>query len=116
MAEKWPKCWGENTEIFRNDSVSINFLKLIKGGVCSWHFHRCKSNIFYLISGKVRIKTEDGATIMTPGESVVVLAPVKHQFEALEDSELVEVMFVQYKQDDIVRETKGYLKKDESEG
>lgn len=112
VSVKWPKCWGTNTEIFRSDSVSVNFLRLLKGGVCSYHFHKCKCNTFYLISGRVLIKTEDGATIMSPGESVYVAALVKHQFEALEDSKMLEVMHTEYDPQDIVRETQGYMKKD----
>jgi len=110
MSEQWPKCWGRNTEIFKNSSVSVNFLNLVKGGVCSWHFHRHKNNIFYLVSGKVLIKTEYNETILEPGNSILVQAPMKHQFEALEDSNLIEVMFVTYDPADIVRETQGYMK------
>ena len=112
MSEQWPKCWGRNTEVFDNDSVSVNLLILIKGGVCSWHFHRHKSNIFYVVVGKVLIKTEHNETILEPGHSILVPAPLKHQFEALEDSKMIEVMWVEYDPNDIVRETQGYMKKD----
>jgi len=113
MSDVWPKCWGKNTEIFKNDSVSVNFLELVKGGVCSWHFHRHKSNTFHLVSGKVLIKTEHNEMILKPGNSMLVQAPLKHQFEAIEDSMMIEVMHVSYDAGDIVRETQGYLKKDE---
>lgn len=112
MSETWPKCWGRNTEVFKNNSVSVNFLELIKGGVCSWHFHRRKNNTFYLISGKILIKTEHNETILEPGNSILVVAPMKHHFEVLEDSLVLEIMFVEYDPADIVRETQGYMKKD----
>ena len=111
MSEMWPKVWGRNTEIFKNSSTSVNFLELVKGGVCSWHFHRTKHNIFHIVSGKVKIKTEHNESILLPGQSLTVLSPMKHQFEAMEDSKMVEVMFVQYSAEDIVRETQGYMKK-----
>lgn len=110
---KWPKCWGENVEVFQTDYVSVNLLHLLEGGVCSWHHHQHKANLFYLISGKVRIKTEDGVTMLSPGESVYVPPLIKHQFEALESSEMIEVMYVSYDRDDIIRERKGFLRKDE---
>lgn len=113
MSETWTKCWGRNTEIFKNSSTSVNFLELLKGGVCSWHFHRTKHNVFHIISGKVKVKTEHNETILLPGQSLTVLSPMKHQFIAMEDSELIEVMYVQYSADDIVRETQGYLKKED---
>ena len=112
MSNTWPKCWGRNTEIFKNSSVSVNFLELIKGGVCSWHFHRHKNNIFYLISGEVLIKTEFNEMILESGNSIIVKAPLKHQFEVLEDSKMLETMYIEYDPSDIVRETQGYMKKD----
>ncbi len=114
MSEVWPKCWGRNTEVFKNDSVSVNYLELVKGGVCSWHFHRHKNNTFYLISGKVLIKTEHNETVLEPGNSLLIGAPLKHQFEVLENSKMIEVMWVEYNPFDIVRETQGYMKKDKS--
>ena len=113
MSETWPKCWGRNTEILKNNTDSVNFLELVKGGVCSWHFHRHKNNTFYLISGKVLIKTEHNEIVLEPGNSILVQAPLKHQFEALEDSKMIEVMFVSYDPADIIRETQGYKKKEE---
>ena len=108
MSNMWPKCWGRNTEIFKNSSVSVNFLNLVKGGVCSWHFHRHKNNTFYLVSGKVLIKTEHNEVILEPGNSILVQAPMKHQFEALEDSEMLEIMFVSYESSDIIRLVEGF--------
>jgi quercetin dioxygenase-like cupin family protein len=115
MSETWPKCWGRNTEIFKNNTCSVNLLELVKGGVCSWHFHRHKHNNFHLISGRVLIKTEFNETILEPNNSVLVTAPLKHQFEALEDSLMIEVMYVEYMPTDIIRETQGFLKKPEEE-
>lgn len=116
VSEQWPKCWGRNTEIFRNSSVSVNLLELIKGGVCSWHFHAHKHNKFYVVSGKVRIKTEHGEVELSPGLSFTVSSPLKHLFEALEDSKVIEVMYVEYDHSDINREIQGFLKKGEGDG
>jgi len=112
MSEQWPKCWGRNTEIFKNDTVSVNLLHLIKGGVCSWHYHNYKNNTFHVVSGKVLIKTEYSKTILEPGQSILIEAPMKHLFEALEDSKLIECMHVTYNPSDIVRLVEGYMKKD----
>ncbi|MHA1883060.1 MAG: cupin domain-containing protein [Candidatus Thorarchaeota archaeon] len=112
MSESWPKIWGRNEEIFRNDSVSVNLLTLRKGGVCSWHWHRHKYNTFYVISGKVLIRTEYNTTILESGKSMLVPALLKHQFEALEDSQMIEVMYVQYDNSDIIRERAGFLRKE----
>jgi len=113
--EQWPKIWGENTEIFQNESTSVNFLNLVKGGTCSRHYHKFKSNIFYVIKGKLRVRTELGEHILYPGQSLLVLPLLKHQFEAMEASFVIEVMFVKYNPDDIIRETEGFIKEYEEE-
>ena len=109
MSEEWPKIWGKNTEIFRNESTSVNFLNLVKGGTCSYHYHRFKSNIFYVISGKLKIHTEIGEHVLFPGQDLYIAPLLKHQFEAMEQSLVVEVMFVKYNPDDIIRETEGFI-------
>jgi len=110
MGNSYPKIWGKNTEIFRNGAVSVNFLNLVKGGTCSYHYHKFKSNIFYVISGKLKIRTEIGEHILHPNENFSVPPLLKHQFEAVEPSFVVEIMFVAYNHDDIIRETKGFIK------
>jgi len=109
MSEQWPKIWGRNEEIFRNESTSINILNLIKGGTCSYHYHKFKSNIFSVISGKLKVHTEIGEHILLPGKNLLVPPLLKHQFEAMEESIVIEVMFVRYNPYDIIRETEGFI-------
>jgi len=105
----WPKIWGNNTEIFQNESTSVNVLNLIKGGTCSYHYHRFKANIFYVISGKFKVRTEIGETILHPGDSCKIPPMLKHQFESMKKSIVIEVMYVSYNPDDIIRETEGFV-------
>lgn len=114
MTEQWPKCWGKNTEIFRNDSVSANLLELVKGGVCSWHLHQHKYNKFYVVSGRIKIETEHGKIVLCSGFSFTIEPPLKHLFEALEDSKVIEIMYVSYDHSDITREKQGFLRKDDA--
>lgn len=115
MSEAWTKCWGINTELFRNNSCSLNYLVLRKGGVCSWHYHQQKHNKFFVLSGKVLVKTEHDETTLEPGNSLIVRPPLKHLFEALEDSKMIEIMYVEYVPEDIIRIVQGFLKKSEKE-
>jgi quercetin dioxygenase-like cupin family protein len=109
MSEQWPKIWGKNTELFQNESTSVNVLNLVKGGTCSRHHHRFKANIFYVISGKLKIHTDMGEEILHPGQSYNVAPLIKHQFEAMEVTVAIEVMYVKYSANDIVRECEGFI-------
>ena len=105
----FPKIWGTNNEIYSNDICSVNVLHIKKGGTCSLHTHKSKHNVFYVISGQLKIKTDKGDSVLSQGHSFTVFAETKHQFQALEDTVAVEVMFVKYDPQDIDRESVGYL-------
>jgi mannose-6-phosphate isomerase-like protein (cupin superfamily) len=106
------KVWGETGEIFNNGIVSINHLKIKKGGYCSEHYHQKKSNTFFVVIGNLAIKIwkEGGLadeTVIWPGESTTVEPGVYHQFRALTDVECLEIYEVELKDNDIFRRTHG---------
>lgn len=109
MSDCWPKVWGKNEEVYHNDLCSVNILKVKKGGNCSLHTHRAKYNIFYVISGKLEIQTELGNSTLLEGQNFMIPLGTKHLFRALEDTVALEVMFVRYDNQDIVREKVGFI-------
>ncbi|SMC22907.1 Cupin [Desulfacinum hydrothermale DSM 13146] len=77
---------------------------LFRGG----HYHRVKTERFYVISGKVRILTVDvetgeaGHTDVQAGHKLVIPPLLAHRFHALEDAWLVEYYDSPYDpQDDV---------------
>ena len=104
---KTEKIWGENTEIFRNESVSVNVLKIKKGYKCSYHHHRFKRNHFYVLKGELKIKHESGETILREGDSYEVLPPNKHCFVGMADALVIETVYVKIEDADIIRENEG---------
>jgi len=111
MSNCWPKIWGTNDEIYNNDLCSVNVLKIKKGGTCSLHTHKAKHNVFHVISGQLKIKTDKGDSVLSPGHSFTVFAGTKHQFQASEETICIEVMFVRYDENDIQRESVGFIGK-----
>ena len=107
MKNKTKKIWGENIEIFRNESVSVNILKIKKGYRCSYHYHRFKRNDFYVLEGELKIRHEQGETILRKGESLEVLPPNKHQFVAMTDTIVIETVYVKLEDADIIRSDSG---------
>jgi len=109
------KVWGETTCIFQTDTVSAHYLRIKEGGYCSDHQHRHKSNVFYVIRGKLKITINTGAgedrTVLTDGQSTAVPPGLWHKFEALEDTECIEIYRVFLQEPDIERRTIGGMRK-----
>jgi len=110
------KDWGYTTEIFRNAMVSANHLEINKGGWCSEHTHKFKYNLFYVISGRLKItiwRENDvkDVTILTAGQISAVSPGFYHKFEGLENTECIEIYQVLLIDPDIERRMQGGPKK-----
>jgi len=108
MSISWAKIWGENKEIFVNDTCSINVLDILKSTVCSRHSHKSKYNLFYVLEGEVEIDIfyndyQPHVIKLLPGASFLVEPNLIHRFRGIEQSKVIEVMFVKYSAEDIVR-------------
>lgn len=72
-------------------------LQFLKGKKLSFHYHKIKDETFFLIKGKLilRISNDDKLEnaeefILNEGECFRIRPLLRHQMEALEDSELIE--------------------------
>jgi len=108
------KVWGTTRTIFEKNNTMINYLILDKGiSWCSKHHHEHRYNMFYLISGEVKIniwkKDYDlvDELILLPEQGTVVSFGEDHSFEVLKDSIMLEIYWVELDPNDIVRDTIG---------
>ena len=92
-----PKTWGREIWIVNNSLYCGKILYIEKGKRCSLHFHRQKTESFYLRSGRLWVKTMPSpestvvdAFELMPGQCMDVPPGMVHQMEALEDAELFE--------------------------
>jgi hypothetical protein len=89
----------------------------MKDRQCSKHFHRHKYNLFFVVSGKLKIVTWKNdydlvdETILGPYERTIIKPGEYHRFIALEDSYVIEKYWVQLSLSDIEREDCGGLLK-----
>lgn len=103
------KVWGETSMVQSGDSWEVHHIHAMTGGYSSVHRHVGKWNLFYVITGRLKIrrwKTDYDLideTILGPGEQCHVPPGEYHQFQALENSHAVEVYFVKIDADDIDR-------------
>ena len=92
-----PKGWGREVWLVNNDLYCGKILEILKGKRCSLHFHKIKTESFFLRAGrlKVTVKESPSAAIveqfeLAAGECMDIPRGLVHQMEALEDSELFE--------------------------
>jgi mannose-6-phosphate isomerase-like protein (cupin superfamily) len=92
-----PKGWGREVWIANNRLYCGKILEIRQGKRCSLHYHKLKTESFYLRKGRltVRIKeSPDAIEIeqfeLEEGDCMDIAPGLVHQMEALEDSELFE--------------------------
>lgn len=92
-----PKGWGREIWIANNALYCGKILEIAKGKRCSLHFHKLKTESFYLRAGRLRVRVKESAEAgairefeLHEGQCMDVPLGLVHQMEALEDSELYE--------------------------
>jgi mannose-6-phosphate isomerase-like protein (cupin superfamily) len=108
-----PKGWGREIWIANNHLYCGKILDIRKNKRCSLHYHKLKTESFYLHKGrlKIRIKQAVDSGLLDefeiwPGDCMDVAPGMVHQMEALEDSELFEFS-TQHFESDSYRLVKG---------
>jgi mannose-6-phosphate isomerase-like protein (cupin superfamily) len=90
------KCWGRTKRLWLSDlsHSTKHILEMKANTFCSYHFHRTRSNVFHVISGKVRVVCTRGVdikqTVMSKNDTMTIPSQVSHQFQVIEDSLMVE--------------------------
>lgn len=90
------KGWGSELLIHNGDGYCVKLLNFTQGSRGSMHFHRVKTETWYILSGKIVISFPDYETgkvsemTIAKGEVVHLPACQAHQVLALEDTVIVE--------------------------
>ena len=109
------KVWGQTELIFQNPFIEFHRIFVGAGGYCSTHKHDFKWNLFYVTSGKLKIKVHKNdndlidETILGHGEWTTVKPGEYHSFEAEDDTLAFELYYPEPLSDDIIRQTVGGL-------
>jgi mannose-6-phosphate isomerase-like protein (cupin superfamily) len=106
------KGWGYELWIINEDYCG-KLLHFDKGKRCSWHFHQVKDEVFYLHCGRLLVRfsfaddlASASSVVLHPGMSFRVPPGLRHQMEALEDSDLFEFS-THHDEEDSIRLLKG---------
>ena len=105
------KAWGTTQSIFCLNSIEVNRLLSLSSGYCSEHRHTCKFSRFFILRGRMKITIFRGdlqdEVVLTSGMCTDIQPLVWHKFEALEDSDVIEIYWVALDDNDIERRTTG---------
>ena len=92
-----PKGWGFEKWFHNSEKYCGKLLYFVKGKKCSWHYHKIKDEVFYVQSGKILVRYSDEdnlenahTVVLEKGDNFHVYTGLRHQMEALEDTELFE--------------------------
>jgi len=107
------KGWGGEVWIANNELYCGKILRFDQGKRCSLHFHKLKTESFYLHSGRLLLRIMESFEATTveefelvAGECMDIAPGLVHQMVALEDSELFEFS-TQHFEEDSYRLVKG---------
>lgn len=117
------KVWGETSLVFQNKMVAVHCLEIKKGGFSSEHRHWIKTNHITVLRGELIIltwrdsenpsnhrKSMIDQTRLRAGGEFVCAPGIWHQFQAVEDSEVIEIYTAELLEPDIERRTRGGMK------
>lgn len=86
---------GELTQLFRDGWSQVNYITSEAGALRGGHYHKNNVEMFYIISGKIRLKlnTLDNSTIeehiLVAGDMFKIKANISHSFEFLTSCQLI---------------------------
>lgn len=103
------KKWGKEFWIVNCEKFCGKILSFEEGKKCSFHYHKIKEEVFFLLSGKMTIWLSDGddlekAQVLTlnEGDIVHIKVGLRHRMLAEEESQLLEIS-TQHFEDDSYR-------------
>lgn len=107
------KGWGYEIWLVNKAAYCGKLLGVKPGKKCSFHYHKIKDETFYVQKGKLYLRYGWGDTLEDCEEVIIVAGQVfyvptglRHQFEAIEDSLIVEFS-TEHKDEDSIRIIKG---------
>ncbi len=106
MTRRVEKPWGHEEIWAETDRYLGKILSIRRGERLSLQLHRKKDESIYVLRGRLKLTLETAAGALEdeelePGDARRVLPGRRHRFEAIEDTELVEVSTPEI--DDVVR-------------
>lgn len=103
-----PKGWGYEKWIVNKEDYCGKILWFAKNKKCSWHFHKIKDEVFFIRTGRLKVRygydkdiNKCEEVVLEPGDNFHVPTGLIHQMEAIEDTEMFEFSTQHFDSDSI---------------
>jgi mannose-6-phosphate isomerase-like protein (cupin superfamily) len=100
------KGWGSELWLANGELYCGKILRFDQGKKCSMHYHKIKTETFYLHSGRLILRIMNSAEaevveelVLEAGQCMDIPPGLVHQMEALEDAELFEFSTEHFEED-----------------
>jgi mannose-6-phosphate isomerase-like protein (cupin superfamily) len=100
------KGWGFEKWITNSEKYCGKLLYFVKDKCCSYHYHKIKTETFYLQSGSIKLLygmnddfSKASYTYLRPGDKFEIPPGMRHMMIAIEDSELFEFSTQHFEED-----------------
>ena len=95
--------WGFFKTFVTNSQCTVKLLILKKGKSTSLQYHNERGEFWYVLSGEIKTIIDKKMGHLIKGKHVHVRKKSIHRIEAIVDSEILEISFGRFDEEDIVR-------------
>ncbi len=95
--------WGRFERFTLNERSTVKLLYINRGMRLSYQYHRKRSELWIVVSGKVRIYLDGARRVLGTGMRLEVPRGARHRIEALSSAVVLELAFGKFDEQDIVR-------------
>ena len=85
------KTWGNELVIVNNELYCSKIMTLKKDCCCSVHYHKIKTEDFYILEGKIKLELLGNTIIMKKGDTIHIEPLGVHRFTGIVDSKILEI-------------------------
>lgn len=93
------KVWGTEYWLCNSGHYCCKILKLNQNFQCSLHYHKLKSETFFILSGHVKLEVPDVTVTLLPGDHYNIHVGMEHRFTGLTDALILEVSSTHHESD-----------------
>jgi mannose-6-phosphate isomerase-like protein (cupin superfamily) len=103
LQEQETRPWGGFHILAKNRKSTVKILRVNKLSKTSLQYHRGRDELWRVLNGLVLATVNGVSTQLSKDDEIYVKAGEKHRIEGITDSEILEIAFGDFDENDIIR-------------